>query len=355
MDKKVKLLHLITGLNVGGAEKMVLDLSFNADKSKFDIFVIGIMKEGEMTQDFITKGINPLFLNVTSIRKIFRGIKELRFFLKKEKIDIIHAHMFHSLLFASLAKLIFLKVKIVFTSHNPTLESFIREIIVYILRPLRQVDILFSKIDKKNFFHKKEQTIIPNGIMIQPECIRERSKDKKFTFIAVGRLRPQKNYPQFLKEVIANLVNEMEFKVLIVGGEGDDSETVKELIKDSPLLAEKVEFLGLRRDIPDLLKSADVFVMPSLWEGFPIALIEAGMASLPIIATPVGNIPSIINEDRGYLSTIESFGDTMKLVKDNYEEAIVKGQKLRQHIINNYSIENVVKRHEELYESVLKN
>ena len=118
-------------------------------------------------------------------------------------------------------------------------------------------------------------------------------------------------------------------------------------------MKEYVKLLGLRNDIPELLNQSHCLLMPSLWEGLPIVILEAGASNLPIIATPVGSIPSLLNGENSYLSDFENFKEKMLYIFNNYSEAKIKSEKLFYDIKNIYSIEIIVKKHEKIYKDLV--
>ena len=93
--------------------------------------------------------------------------------------------------------------------------------------------------------------------------------------------------------------------------------------------------------------------MPSLWEGMPITILEAGVSRLPIISTPVGNICHLLKDERGYIAPINEFPDHMQKIMDHYTDAIHRSEKLYSHIENNYSLDSSYKRHIDLYNKAL--
>jgi glycosyltransferase involved in cell wall biosynthesis len=81
----------------------------------------------------------------------------------------------------------------------------------------------------------------------------------------------------------------------------------------------------------------------------PLSILEAGVSNLPVISTPVGAIPSIIDETNGYLAKEDSFCKMMKYVYSHYDEAKTKAEKLQKKVIENYSIEKIAMKHESMY------
>lgn len=343
--KKVNVLQLITGLGMGGAEKVVYDLAYYSDKSKFNTYVMSLSKRAERLQEFLDGKINTKILNKdNTFSDLIQIIKETDFFIKNNKIDVIHAHMSHPMIIATIIKILNPKIQIVTTSHNIDIESKLRELFLYIFRFLRFKDIIFSK-DILMYFYRQDYEIIPNGIDLNNYNI-EVQKNEKFTFISVGRLETVKNH-KLLIEVANNLKNNFDFELQIVG-DGYLKSELQSMIDDFDL-NQKVKLLGLRRDIPLLLNKAHCFLMPSLWEGLPIVLLEAGASRLPIISTSVGSIPVLLNNENSTLVELNSFEDAMIEIINNYEKANKKAQNLFDKIKKEYSIEQIVRKHEKIY------
>jgi len=344
---RTNILQLLTGLGMGGAEKVVLDLADNIDNTEFNVFVLSLSKRDELLDEFLSKKINTTILRKSnSFIDFFILIQKVSQFVKKNHIDIIHAHMTHSIIIASIVKILNPKIKIVYTSHTSNISSKIRKIMIFTLKPLRDIDIIFSKNILK-YFYKKKYVVVPNGINVQTYH-KDISKNEKFTFIAVGRLETVKNHKALIK-MVDNLKNKYNFELLIVG-EGYLKEEINLLIKKNRL-ENHVKLLGLRNDISELLNKSHCLLMPSLWEGLPLVVLEAGASKLPIIVTPVGSIPSILNEKNSYMCELEYFEAKMGEVINNYAEAKRKAIKLYGQIKENYSIESVVLSHEKIYKS----
>ena len=144
------------------------------------------------------------------------------------------------------------------------------------------------------------------------------------------------------------------FQVLFVG-EGKDRPKIEKAIVEEQL-EEYCQLLGLRKDVPQLCNAAHALLMPSLFEGLPISLLEAGASGLPVIATPVGSIPTLLDADTGYLINHTSqLTDTMRRVMTNYEEAKRRGKKLQKRINQEYDIQAIVEKHENIYYQLYHN
>jgi len=188
-----------------------------------------------------------------------------------------------------------------------------------LLKPLRNIDILFSP-NMKRYFHKSYNTVIQNAVNAE-EFKGQTDKFEKFTFLAVGHLREAKNYP-FLLKCAKELKKSFDFQILIAG-EGKLRQELQEIIQKEEL-EEHVFLLGDVENIPKLLQRSHCLVMPSLWEGMPIAILEAGASGLLVIATPVGSISSVLNDANAYLATMNELN-----IRSNSTIIEIQGKKIK--------------------------
>ncbi|UTJ05795.1 glycosyltransferase [Arcobacter roscoffensis] len=345
---KINILQLITGLGMGGAEKVVLDLAKFTNKNEFNTYVVSMSKRDELYDDFIQNKINTIKLDKSnSFRDIISLISSINKIIKEKNINIIHAHMTHSVIVASILKILNPKLKVVYTSHNFNIGSKLREIIVWFLKPFRNIDIVFSKNILK-YFYKSHYKVIPNGVQIDKYNL-NLEKNNKFTFINIGRLETQKNQ-KFLIKFTNKLKSKYDFEIHIVG-HGYLNEELENLIKENKL-ENHIKLLGLRNDIPELLNQSHCLIMPSLWEGLPIVILEAGASSLPVLSTPVGSIPSLLNKKNSYICELKNFVDNAEFIINDYETAKEKANKLFKKINTIYSIDEIVKKHEQIYKDL---
>ena len=348
--RKIKLLHLISGLAIGGAEKVVLDLARMLDPTKFETHVVVIGSNIDMLPKFEKEGISITVLYASkSPISLCQAMKKVDQIIRKHSIELIHAHMFHAMVCAGWLRLFNRKIKVVFTAHNFDLGSKNRVRLLKWMTSFREVDILFSS-DMKMKFNHENTRVIPNGIEFEAFQL-ELPKFEQFTFLAIGSLTKQKNLMHLI-DVVSNMKTNLSFRLLIAG-DGIQRPFLEQAIKEKKIEG-RVKLLGLRNDIPQLCNQVHALLMPSLWEGFPLVLLEAGAAGLPVITTPVGAIPSLINNENGYLSNLENFKDRMMEIMSDYGLAEQKGNLLQKKVREEFDLSIIIRQHADLYQCVIE-
>ncbi len=352
--KKLNVLHLTTAFVVGGAEKVILDLCLHLDKEQFNPSVIGLASYDDMLPEYHDRGIRAEKLDMKKTPGEFmRVLRYLDSYIKENQIDILHAHLFHPLPFATFLKLRNPRLKVVFTSHNTDFGGRFARLFTRAFKGVRDADIVFSE-EMITASYKKDAHVIANGVDIE-KFRQSAEKNTPFTFLSVGTIRAQKNQIFLVDCARALKKKGLDFVINIAGG-GEENRPLIEAIQQA-IIANDVEdcvcMLGARSDIPELLKTAHCMVLPSHFEGLPIVLLEAGAARLPVISTPVGAIPTLIDESNGYLATLDQFVDTMQRVYEHYTEAEQKAQRLARKIDQYYSISSMARKHGTLYQSLV--
>jgi len=349
-NDKINLLHLVTGLGVGGAERVVLDLASSADKEKFEVSVVSLSERDELKARFEEKKIQLTILNKKNgIKDLIEMILFLHRYVNSRNIEIIHTHMTHAMMVASIVKIFNPKLKIVFTSHSINVGSKLRKMMIYFLKFLRNKDILFS-LEQKSLIYRDDFVIIPNGIDIDAYAHTTKKYDK-FTILSVGRLEKVKNHKALLQSARYLKKHHIDFNIKIAG-EGDQRVLLEAYIEKHQL-NDCVELLGLCSDVAGLMSKAHLFALTSLWEGLPMVLLEAGASSLPIVTTAVGSIPSLINNENGFLlQDIDELDGTLLDIIKNYTEAEKKASRVYKNIVKQYGLENIVTEHQMLYKSL---
>jgi glycosyltransferase involved in cell wall biosynthesis len=206
--------------------------------------------------------------------------------------------------------------------------------------------------------------VIPYGVDAEKfKCTlsREEAREKlglpgdQFLVGTVGRLEEQKGQ-KYLIDAAGRLRREgREVTLLLVGSGREEDRLRKQAMGEG--IGDATLFLGTRRDLPELFRAMDVFAFPSLWEGFPIALLSAMAAGLPVIVTPVGGVPEVVED--GFNGWVVPAGDPAALaaaiwrVHEDPVGASVLGEAAEATIRNRYSHRTTARRIMEIYEQVL--
>jgi glycosyltransferase involved in cell wall biosynthesis len=346
------VLQLITGLAVGGAERVVLELSGSLIKLGCPVIVVALNSDGRLLAQYSNAPFPIHFLgarktNPWAVIKAFSKLVEL---VRTERVAVIHAHMFHALLAGLICRLARPKVRLVFTSHSFAGFSLMRRWLIKRTKSFRAADIVFVK-DQHKGLNAVHTLVIPNGVVVTPDAdLLQRPRTDKHVFLFVGRLEKPKN-PLALIDAFAAMKNRR--CELWMAGDGTLRNEVEQRIEHFGLRS-RITMLGIRNDIPTLLRQVDCFVMSSSWEGLPMALLEAGAAALPVIATPVGAVRDILGADCGYLTNLDNLAKTLDAVADDYAAAKARGVRLRERIAAMYSRDQVAERHHILYKLLVQ-
>ena len=376
----MKLLHIVGDSKFGGGSIVILKLAQKVKKLGWVVDVLTtdstfqkILKEnniGVIDLDVIWRDIRPI--------RDLRGLYRLYSFLKNSEYTIVHTHTSKAGFIGRLAAKLARVPVIIHTVHGFAFHEESNPIILYIFTQLERLASHWcDKIVTVSNFHKewalklkignKNKVIaIPNGINVEritPNLPKEEflkqlglSQDV-FIILTMGRLAPQKGIEYLLRAIpIIKLEISKPFKVLIVG-EGPLRTHLENLAKKLDITND-VLFLGFRSDIGNLLNIADIVVLPSLWEGLSIALLEAMAAGKPIITTNISSNKEVLI-DNGYAGLIvpkrnsAALSEAILKLYDNRNLAIELGKRAKEVFYRKYAEENMINKYLELYSSCL--
>lgn len=305
---KIRVLHLVEDLKVGGLENVIVSIVMGLDKIKYQSQIWCLAQGGDIATELMAKGALVRILNEKSYYNPLR-ILYLARLIRGEKFSIIHTHGYFASTFGRLAGLI-ARVPVIITHvHTTYHDGTIRNILIeYILSRFTDRIIFVSNAVKRSMIEnegiREENTcVIYNGATISPpanniETIRRRREqlgiDKQDTvIIIVASLTANKGH-KVLLNAFAQVVKKYSHMKLLIVGDGPLMGEIR-ATADYLGIAFRVIFTGLRRDVSNLLQLSDVFTLPSITrEGLGIALIEAMAMGLPLIGTRVGGIPEVI-------------------------------------------------------------
>lgn len=298
----MRILQLIDSLDIGGAEMMAVNYA-NALNESIDFSgIIATRKEGAL-KDKIENISHYEFLNRKKILDI-NAIFLLKNYIKKHKIDVIHAHG-TSFFIAVLTKLVFPRVKIVWHDHSGARAFQTKSE----NRLLRYCSVFFygsvvvnHRLEEWCFKHllSKKVLYLPNftrfSAFEHKSTILEGDEGKRI--LCLANLRAPKNH-QLLVNVAVLLSNKYpDWTFHFVGNDLNDEyskELKKSIVQNS--LTEKVYIYGLKQDTANIINQATIAVLSSTSEGLPVALLEYGLMKKAVVATAVGEIPLIVKND----------------------------------------------------------
>ncbi len=305
----VRVLQVVTDMNRGGLETMLMNYYRNIDRSKvqFDFLV---HREKRAAYDDEIEALGGKIFRISRLIPWNRNyLKELdRFFADHPEYKIVHVHQdCLSSVILRVAKEHNVQVRIAH-SHSSSQDKNIKyPIKLFYKRSIsKYATDLFAcgKAAGDWMFGGAEFSIINNAIDVKKYTydlnVRDKMRkslgiDGKFVIGHVGRFFYPKNH-SYLIDIFARLINKEPDPVLLLVGDGIDMEKMQ--IKVSEIgIADKVKFLGIRSDIAELMQAMDVFVFPSLYEGLPLTLVEAQSAGLPCIISDRIPVESIMVDD----------------------------------------------------------
>lgn len=312
--KKAKVLQLVQDLRIGGLERVIADIAQGLDKQKFEVEVWCVARGGELAAELEEKGIEVKILGIFSCYSPFRMVRIARL-LKKSKADIVHTHgYFASVIGRAAAKIA--GVPIVIHHMHSTYWEYRKKHIFFerLLSLLTQKVVCCSKA-VENFvtghlkINPSKTIVIYNGadeekfISTENSALKERLGIQTTEAVVgtVSSLYRHKGHEYLLQAVPLVLDVFPSTKFLIVG-DGPLRKKLEDQAKGLNIEAHLV-FTGRRKDIPDLLSTMDIFVLPSCSrEGLGISIIEAMASGKPVVGTKIGGIAEVVDhEQTGYL------------------------------------------------------
>jgi glycosyltransferase involved in cell wall biosynthesis len=370
-----RLLLLSTAMSVGGgAEEQVFQLAYEFHARSWDVLIVSMLPPGAMPANFTESGIPLTHLDMRRGRPDPRGILRLAHLIRTFRPDVVHSHMTHANLLARAARVIAPFPVLVCTLHNLTMAGVQRDHTKFFEMAHRVTDRLAERTTaichaasdyyvRNRAVPARKMMTVPNGI----ECQRyapnpaprkrlreEMGIDGNFVWLAVGRLELQKAYWTMLR-AFATL--DPAHNTLLICGNGSMRDSLVALAAELGL-GNRARFLGLRKDIPDLMSAADAFVLSSDMEGLPLVLLQAAAAALPIVATNVSGNPEVVIEGvNGFLTppgSPELFAQAMqRMAALPPAERLGMGRAGQTRVQKLFQVEPVVDQWERLFEELL--
>ena len=356
----IKITHIIPNLLYGGAERLLLDICKKINKTKFEVSVVVLKNNNTLVEKFEDLGIT---VKVFNKKKKFDMdvINRMTEYLKETKPDIVHTHLFGGDFWgAKSAREAGIK-KIVSTKHDILDEGLLRNYLARKTRKKFTGIIAISEAIRNNLIKLEKLplekiSVIKNGIDTAKFTAEKTKIFKGDNLIigSVGRLSKEKGHKHLIRA--CPFIKNRDWKLYLVG----DGDMDRELQSSTRSLGieGRVVFTGSVDDIREYLNKFDIFVLPSISEGLSLAVLEAASAGKFIIATNVGGVPEIIDDKKdGLLFTpknIEQLVAHINWADEHREDASKMAKLLQEKVINEFDINNVIKKYEDFYIKVMR-
>ncbi|MUV88779.1 glycosyltransferase, partial [Halapricum sp. CBA1109] len=302
-----RVLQLITGITVGGAENHLLTLCEGLVERGHDVTVAYLKGEGELREAFEAAGCTVVAIDIGADADPL-GLARLLGHVRGEEYDVIHGHLFHGTVYGAAVAALTRDTRFVVSKHNDhpfwdeqpyrtihdlamtqadrvvCLSEHVRQ---YLLETTRvapgDVETIHYGLDPAPFDEVPPETVA---------SVRSELSGNGPLVGTVGRLTEQKDFPVLVR-AFGRVSESVPDARLAVVGRGEEKADLRALTRRLGI-EDRVTFTGFREDIPALMHAFDVFALPSRWEGFGVVFLEAMAAGTPIVASDTSAIPEVV-------------------------------------------------------------
>jgi len=362
----MNIIYLNFSLMVGGIERLLVDIVNTAaqdEKNNIYLCIINDQYDYSLVNS-ISKKVNVIFLNRPVSGKKFKYIIEFAKLVRKNNIDVIHCQNENSVKFSLISKIVKSKVKVFTTVHDTNiylnlkayevlLDRFICKKIIAISDAVKE-DILKRKVPKEKVI--KIYNAIDLGKFKEPI---DKNKIYRSNIVIgnVSRVIPEKKGQDILIKAISKL-KERKYNIqcLFAGDALVEQLNYLNNLCNEYKVEENIEFLGNVDDIPNFLSSIDIFVMPSRYEGFGIALIEAMAKGIPCIASNIDGPKEIIKDNKyGLLFESENYLDLADKIEYRINNMKIENEdKIQRYLEQNYNIKLMINNLYQVYKDSIR-
>jgi glycosyltransferase involved in cell wall biosynthesis len=360
---------VIPGLDrIAGAERQMILLAHGLHRRGWRVSVVALSGSGSsIAAELSAAGISYLSLQMRKGLADPRGWIRFHHWLRKERPEIVHAHLPHAAWFSRWSRLAAPVRVLVDTLHSSSTGTLGRKLGYRFSNWLTDKVTAVSHAAAETHLaarmvSEEKLLVLPNGVDIElwrPDAtvrnaVRRRlGLDNEFLWFAAGRLEAVKDYPTLLRAMV-EVPNAAR---LVIAGSGPQEDDLRRLTHELGLES-RVRFLGFESDVRTWMQAADAFVQSSLWEGLPMGLLEAASCALPAVATAVsGTREALIDGQTGFLAeagSAKALSAAMtRMMEMPPEGRRAIGNRARQLVIERFSLEAVLDQWEAVYADLL--
>lgn len=360
MDRtgQVQIMHLLSSFEVGGAEAVALNLAGRIDRERFHVCACSLNGDGPMAERFSAAGIPAHTVTGGRLRKLLR----LRRLLRAVGVDVLHGHNSQALIHGSLAGRLAGTPVVLATRHAISLPTeddsswfWERRLSRRLAHQVAVSEMVLERGLATERMCMANSSVIVNGIDTAVYRPRERGASSgSVTVGCVARLSHEKCHSVLL-QALARLQGGANVRLKLVGDGSLREQLEREAVGLG--LAERVEFLGSRSDVPDLLRELDIFVLASRFEGLPLTVMEAMATALPVVATRVGGLAELVEDGaNGLLVAPEdpaALAEALGRLAGDAGLRARMGAEGRRLAVGRFDLGVAARKHEVLYERLL--
>lgn len=350
---RIHVCHLIGGLDVGGAEKLVAGLAQHADRKRFESSIICLGSRGPVAEEIESSGSQVICLNKPLGWRPGVVVRLART-LRAERIQILHCHNTAALVYGvPAARLAGIK-RVIHTRHGPSHGASRRgkELFRWCVRAVDTVACVSEHTCRLAIAEGASPfAVVPilNGIDASRFGFHGPASDGPI--VTVARLSHEKGI-DLLIHAMKLLSNDWPAVQLEIAGDGPERSALQALVR-SLGLGETVQFLGNESDVAAVLNRSRLFVLPSRVEGMPLTILEAMASGLPVVATSVGGNAEIVqHQQTGVLvqeNSPAAIAHAIRYLLADPRTAKEMGKRGRQRVVNFFDIRRTAKLYEQHY------
>ena len=365
----MRILFLSDLLAYGGASKLIYDLLPRmAQQGNYCELLILTDEHSKYVDDLRKQGV-PVNVVPKDVKGHWAKIQYMKKWIKKGNFDVIHANLFPTTYYCSIVKRLLGRKcpPLVMTEHSTDNtrrhKSFLRPLEQFIYKKYDHVISISTKTQENLCKWLRTEgdrrfSIIENGIDVEAfrsaeplpkKEVCETYKDCDTLLLMVGSFTPQKNHVKLL-EALALLP--LNYKLLLCG-EGPLENEIKGKVRDLGL-EDRVIFLGFRKNVARIMHTADILVIPSIWEGFGLIAAEGMACGIPIAASDVPGLSEVVGDAGVKFDPTDTISITNAILNTSEQKISRRITNIGFHRASLFKIENAVKKHISIYDSIIK-
>lgn len=355
MGNKLKVLHVLSSLNVGGAERFVIDLGEEQFSQGFSVAILSF----GTTEDALVSVAKSKEIQVYTIQKVASLIGQFTLLKVLRKYDVIHIHTAYALKPLSIVMKVIGTKQCIYTRHgaaenNSSAWQKVHNNFRHHITAMSFVSQEAFDIFRRNYpWRDIPMSVIDNGVLL-PSADKTLNKDNdtKLHLGSVGRLVPLKHQVSLLNAV-SILPQEIQSQIeLHIFGDGECEEVLRSFASEN-LSQSSIRFYGMVTDREKIYPSFDCLVVTSETEGLSLVIMEAMAYGKPVIATDVGGNSKLVkNNENGWLVDYDDHNQLAKLIQhlnENFEQITAFGLAAQKYVMERFSLATVVKKYAKIY------